>query len=66
MPQNMYNLLIQDVLINREKYGNAYKSQPKLSLSCKYVLTSRILHVVTYFVDLAAEMYQSDSLRIAL
>jgi hypothetical protein len=28
MPQNMYNLLIQDVLVNREKYANAYKSQP--------------------------------------
>ena len=31
MPQNMYSLLIQDVLVNREKYANAYKSQPKLS-----------------------------------
>ena len=31
MPQNMYNLLIQDVLVNREKYANAYKSQPQLS-----------------------------------
>jgi hypothetical protein len=30
MPQNMYNLLIQDVLVNREKYANAYKSQPYL------------------------------------
>jgi hypothetical protein len=28
MPQNMYNFLIQDVLVNREKYANAYKSQP--------------------------------------
>jgi hypothetical protein len=28
MPQNMYNLLIQDVLVNREKYVNAYNSQP--------------------------------------
>ena len=27
MPQNMYNLLIKDVLVNREKYANAYKSQ---------------------------------------
>jgi hypothetical protein len=28
MPQNMYNLLIQDVLDNREKYANANNSQP--------------------------------------
>jgi hypothetical protein len=28
MPQNMYNLLIEDVLVNREKYANAYNSQP--------------------------------------
>jgi hypothetical protein len=28
MPQNMYNLLIQNVLVNREKYANAYNSQP--------------------------------------
>jgi hypothetical protein len=28
VPQNMFNLLIQDVLVNREKYANAYNSQP--------------------------------------
>jgi hypothetical protein len=32
MPQNMYNLLIQNVLVNREKYANAYKSQPYQSV----------------------------------
>jgi hypothetical protein len=31
MPQNMYNLLIQNVLVNRKKYANACKSRPYLS-----------------------------------
>jgi hypothetical protein len=30
MLQNMYTLLIQDVLVNRKKYANACKSQPYL------------------------------------
>jgi hypothetical protein len=29
------------------------------NLTCKCVLTSRILHLVTHFVDLSAEMYHT-------
>jgi len=36
------------------------------NLSCKNVVTSRNLHLVTHFVDLDAEVYRSHSLRMAL
>lgn len=36
------------------------------NVPCKYILTSRILHMVTHFVDLAAEAYQLYSMKMAI
>jgi len=36
------------------------------NVSCKSVVTSRNLHLVTHFVDLDAEVYRSYSLSMAL
>jgi hypothetical protein len=46
MPQNMYSLLIQDVLVNGEKYANAYKSDPYKSATITHS-NQFIVHIFT-------------------